>query len=230
MILELCANSFKSAQIAQETGLDRIELCENLSVGGVTPNNSLIKKVIEELNIATHVLIRPRSGNFIYSPEEFEIMIDSIHACKSIGCAGIVSGALTTNNTIDVFKTQVLMEASSGMEFTFHRAFDVCENPFKEFEVLKKLGVTRLLTSGQKTTAKEGLSLLKKLLEQTENKIEIMPGGGINSENILDFKNAGFEMVHFSALPKNEIPQNMFENKVKGFSNKNEILKIKDLL
>lgn len=227
MILELCANSFESAQIAQETGLDQIELCENLSVGGVTPERDLIKKVIDELDIPTHVLIRPRNGDFIFSAEEIKIMMDTIRFCKRIGCAGIVSGVLTTNHKIDIVKTQLLMEAAQGMQFTFHRAFDVCKEPLSEVENLKKLGVTRLLTSGQEPTAKQGLSLLKELLKRTENSFQIMPGGGISSENILDFQEAGFTMAHFSAVPKKESAQSLFENKVEGFSNKEEILKIK---
>ena len=101
MIIEICANSYESAKAAMEGGASRIELCTNLSVGGLTPSRKLIRKVITELNIAVHVLIRPRGGNFVYSEDEIETMLDVIGFCKKTGCSGIVSGILTSENTID---------------------------------------------------------------------------------------------------------------------------------
>lgn len=228
MILELCANSLQSAKIAQDLQLNRIELCENLSVGGVTPSKKLIKKVVEELKIPVHILIRPRSGDFVYNTEELNQMIDSIQYCNKIGCAGVVSGVLTSDHKIDFEKSKVLIQAAKGMEFTFHRAFDVCENALKEFEKLQKLQITRLLTSGQKPTALEGLSILKKIFNITQD-IEIMPGGGITSQNALTFKKEGFKSIHFSAIKKDCAINTLFNNKVEGFSNPEEVFKIKKL-
>ena len=240
MIIEICANSFESAQAAQLAGADRIELCTELSVGGLTPSHGLIEKVVSELNIQTHVLIRPRSGNFTYSKEEVDVMLRDIAFCKKLGCAGIVSGFLTSENKIDTKKTQQLIEASDGMEFTFHRAFDWVVNPLEELQKLIDLKVNRLLSSGQKPTAIEGISLLKDLQKLTKDKIEIMPGGGINLENALKFKEANFKSIHFSATTKKQVLQQkpnvsmhseaFFEEGIVATSNKETIQKIKQLL
>ncbi len=240
MIIEICANSFESAQAAQSARAHRIELCTELSVGGLTPSYGLIEKVVSELNIQTHVLIRPRSGNFTYSKEEFDVMLRDISFCNKIGCAGIVSGFLTSENKIDTKKTQQLIEASEGMEFTFHRAFDWVENPIEELQKLIDLEVNRLLSSGQKPTAIEGISLLKELQNISKGKIELMPGGGINIENALKFKEAGFKSIHFSATTKKQVlskkpivsmhSDSFFEEGVIATSNSETIQKIKALL
>tara|TARA_R110000851_G_scaffold333364_1_gene512463 strand:+ start:194517 stop:195242 length:726 start_codon:yes stop_codon:yes gene_type:complete len=240
MIIEICANSFGSAQAAQLAGAHRIELCTELSVGGLTPSHGLIEKVVSELNIPTHVLIRPRSGNFTYSDEEMDVMLRDISFCKKMGCAGIVSGFLTSESKIDSGKTKRLIAASEGMEFTFHRAFDWVENPLEELQKLIDLKVNRLLSSGQNPTAIEGISLLKELQKLTKDKIEIMPGGGINLENALKFKEANFKSIHFSATTKKQVLQQkpnvsmhseaFFEEGIVATSNKETIQKIKHLL
>lgn len=240
MILEICANSFESAKAAQLAGANRIELCTELSVGGLTPSNGLIEKVVSELNISTHVLIRPRSGNFTYSEEEFDVMLRDISFCKNLGCAGIVSGFLTAENKIDSEKTKQLVEASEGMEFTFHRAFDWVENPLEELQKLIDLKVNRLLSSGQKPTAIEGISLLIELQNHSKGKIEIMPGGGINLENALKFKDANLKSIHLSATTKKQVlPQKpkvsmhsdaFFEEGIIATSDKEKIQRIIQLL
>lgn len=240
MILEICANSFESAHAAQLAGANRIELCTELSVGGLTPSHGLIEKVISELNIPTHILVRPRSGNFTYSKEEFDVMLRDIEFCKKLGCAGIVSGFLTSENKIDSEKTKQLIEASDGMEFTFHRAIDWVENPTDELQKLIDLKVNRLLSSGQKPTAIEGILVLKELQNLSKEKIEVMPGGGINLENALKFKEARFKSIHFSATTKKQVLQQkpkvsmhsetFFEEGIIATSNKETIQKIKQLL
>lgn len=240
MIIEICANSFESAQAAQSARAHRIELCTELSVGGLTPSYGLIEKVVSELNIPTHVLIRPRSGNFTYSEEEVDVMLRDIAFCNKIGCAGIVSGFLTSENKIDTKKTQQLINASEGMEFTFHRAFDWVDNPIEEIQKLIDLEVNRLLSSGQKPTAIEGISLLKELQNISKGKIELMPGGGINIENALKFKKAGFKSIHFSATTKKQVlskkpivsmhSDSFFEEGIIATSNAETIQKIKALL
>jgi len=240
MIIEICSNSFESAKAAQLAGANRIELCTELSVGGLTPSYGLIEKVISELQIPTHVLIRPRSGNFTYSDEEFDVMLRDISFCKKQGCAGIVSGFLTSENKIDSNKTKQLIAASEGMEFTFHRAFDWVENPLEELQKLIDLKVDRLLSSGHKSTAIEGISLLKELLILSKGKIEIMPGGGINVENAMKFKEANFKSIHFSATTKSQILKQkpkvsmhsaaFFEEGIVAISNKEIIGKIVQLL
>lgn len=205
MEIEICANSFASAKAAKNAGASRIELCTELSVGGLTPSYGLIEKVICELEIPVHVLIRPRSGDFTYSDEELDVMLRDIAFCKNLGCAGIVSGVLTANNKIDFEKTEQLLIASEGMEFTFHRAFDWVENPVEELQKLMDLKVNRLLSSGQKPTAIEGVSLLKELKNYSRDKLEIMPGSGVSIENILEFKEAGFTSIHLSATTKKQV-------------------------
>ena len=163
MILEICANSYQSAVNANIAGAHRIELCSEISVGGTTPSYGLLKKVMADIDIPVHVLIRPRSGNFTYSDKEFDIMKENIRLCKDLNCAGIVSGVLHEDNTIDVKRTSELIELSKPMSFTFHRAFDVVSKPKESLLKLLNLGVDRLLTSGQQEKAEDGIDLLIEL-------------------------------------------------------------------
>lgn len=199
MLLEICANSYQSAVNAQEAGAHRIELCSELSVGGITPSYGLIKQVVTALSIPVYVLIRPRSGNFDYSDDEFEVMKRDIQVCKDLGVQGIVSGVLKEDNTIDVKCTQTLVEWAYPLPFTYHRAFDCVPNPKEALEVLINLGVNRVLTSGQQTKAIDGIQLLSKMKELAGNKVVILAGGGINPENAAEFKKAGFDEIHASA-------------------------------
>lgn len=210
MKLEICANSYKSAKNAQEAGAHRIELCQELSVGGITPSYGLLKQVIDTLSITVFVLIRPRSGNFVYSEEEFDIMKQDIQLCKNLGCSGIVSGVLNKDNTIDIEKTKELIELSKPLMFTFHRAFDCVEKPKIALEQLINLGVERVLTSGLETTAEKGLELLKQLNMQANERITILPGSGINQKNAKLFKEAGFREIHASASSKIDSDDSLF--------------------
>jgi len=199
MKLEICANSYQSAFNAQNSGADRIELCSELSVGGVTPSYAVLKKVSKEINIPVHVLIRPRSGDFYYSEPEFEVMKEDIQMCIKLGFNGIVSGVLNPDNTIDIKRTKELIEISKPLSFTFHRAFDCALNPKKALEELIDLEVHRILTSGQKEKAIDGIALLKELKIMAQNKLIILPGSGINASNVLLFKKVGFKEIHTSA-------------------------------
>ncbi|MGS2741518.1 copper homeostasis protein CutC [Sinomicrobium sp. M5D2P17] len=199
MLIEICANSFLSASNAQLAGADRIELCTELAVGGITPSYGLIKKVTEELDIPVYVLIRPRSGNFCYDDAEFDIMKRDIEFCREIGCAGIVSGVLTRENDLDAERTGELVNISGSLPFTFHRAFDWVDHPLETADRLHNLGVKRILTSGQKSTAFEGMDMLIKLQKHCQGHPAIMPGGGVNVDNITDFLESGFREIHFSA-------------------------------
>lgn len=199
MFLEICTNSFQSAQNAEYAGAHRIELCSELAVGGITPSFGLIEQVITGTEIELFVLIRPRSGNFCYSDDEFDIIRNDIQICKDLGCDGIVSGVLNVKNNIDIERTRELIELSKPMPFTFHRAFDVVPNAHEALEQLIEIGADRVLTSGQQKKAIEGIDLLKSLKEQAENRITIVVGGGISGENVQPFKDAGFHEIHASA-------------------------------
>ena len=196
MIIEVCAESYEYALKAEKAGADRIELCKDLHLDGLTPDYESAKKTIDSLNIPVFILIRPREGNFIYSNEEFELMKSDIIKFKKMGCKGIVSGVLNSDNSIDIKKTKELVELSRPLEFTFHRAFDKVNNPLYEIENLIGLGIDRVLTSGQKEKAIDGLVLLKQLNSISNNRIKIMPGSGINKSNIVNFVN--FEEIHGS--------------------------------
>jgi len=217
MILEVCANSYESALNAQKGGAQRIELCEDLAVGGLTPNFELSKKVISELNIPVFILIRPRDGDFNYSGEEFEQIKKDIILFKELGCKGIVSGILTKDNNIDISRTRELIELSKPLEFTFHRAFDEALSPIDSLHQLIELKADRILTSGQAETAVKGLDLLKELINIAEKKIIIMPGSGVNINNILEFKKIGSKEIHGSFIKD---PNN--KNSISDF---NEIFK-----
>lgn len=199
MIFEVCASSFESAKNAQLAGANRIELCSELGVGGITPSYGLIKKVMDDLTIANCVLIRPRSGDFTYSEEEFDVMLRDIAFCKELQCDGVVSGVLNANGTIDEKRTQQLIDAAGAMDFIYHRAFDCTPNPTEALLTLKNLGVKRILTSGGKKSALEGLPALREFLKISKNNPIIMPGGGINPESIKIIQSEGFKEIHFSA-------------------------------
>src|SRR5690606_8869125 len=195
----ICSTSIPSAVNARLAGAHRVELCNELAVGGITPSFGLIKQVLKAVSIPVFVLIRPRSGNFTYSDVEFQVMKSDIEQCKKLGVSGIVSGVLHKNNTIDIKRTQELIALAKPLSFTFHRAFDWVENPLGELQKLMKIGVDRLLTSGQKPTAVEGLDMLLQLKEKAGNKLIILPGGGINAENAGLFRQRGFKEIHASA-------------------------------
>ena len=196
MTIEVCAESYEYAVKAQKAGADRIELCKDLHLDGLTPDYESAKITIDKLNIPVFILIRPREGDFIYSNEEFELIKQDILKFKEMGCKGIVSGILNSNNSIDIKRTKELVELSKPLEFTFHRAFDVVYDPLNEIENLIEIGVDRILTSGQKDKAIEGLELLKEFKNISKNRIKIIPGSGINKSNIVNFES--FQEIHGS--------------------------------
>ena len=196
MIIEVCAESYEHALKAEKAGADRIELCKDLHLDGLTPDYESAKKTIDSLNIPVYILIRPIEGDFIYSNEEFELMKMDIIKFKEMGCKGIVSGVLNDDNSIDIERTKELVELSRPLEFTFHRAFDLVSDPFEEIENLIEIGVTRILTSGQKHKAIEGLELLEEFKNISKNRILIMPGSGISNMNFMKFNS--FNEIHGS--------------------------------
>ena len=207
MIIEVCAESYEYALKAEKAGADRIELCKELHLDGLTPDYESAKRTIDSLNIPVFVLIRPREGDFIYSTEEFELIKQNIVKFKEMGCKGIVSGVLNDDNSIDIERTKELVELSKPLEFTFHRAFDIVKDPVEEIENLIKMGIGRVLTSGQKEKAIDGLVFLEQLNNISNNRIVIMPGSGISKKNLKNFEL--FKEVHGSF--KDEINSNGFK-------------------
>ena len=186
MIIEIAANSFESAQIANRAGADRIELCSNLEIGGTTPSPGQLRCVKNILKIPVHVLVRPRGGDFVYSESELEEIIETIKYCKSIGVEGVVVGFLTAEGEVDVTKTQKILKHTKGLETTFHRAFDMVIDQKKALETIIELGFNRILTSGGKRSTPEGIKKIAELVIQAGDRITIMPGGGVNENNIQD--------------------------------------------
>lgn len=197
MLVEVCANSLLSALNAEKAGADRIELCSELGVGGITPSYGLLKCVRKQLSLPVHVLIRPRGGDFTYSETEFDVMKKDIELCVELGFAGIVSGVLNPDFTLDFDRTMELMELSRPLNFTFHRAFDWVKDPVATFDQLEGMGVDYVLSSGQQTSALEGMGLLDQLNRKSKG-CTIMPGGGIRGDNAVDFKKAGFKAIHLT--------------------------------
>lgn len=198
--LEICANSVTSAIAAQSGGATRIEFCQNLEAGGTTPSPGQLRLVREKLWIEVHVLIRPRLGDFLYSDIEFEEMKADIRFCKEIGCDGVVIGVLKADGSVDVDRTKELVGIAAPMFVTFHRAFDVASDAKQALSDIIDAGCRRLLTSGMQNTAEQGLGLIKQLVEWGGNRIVIMPGAGINAQNIGYLaKESGAHAFHTSA-------------------------------
>jgi len=182
--LEICVDSVESAINAQIAGADRVELCDNLIEGGTTPGFGTITSARNNLDIGLQVIIRPRGGDFLYTDLEYDIMRRDIEICGEMGVNGVVIGILYADGNIDIERTARLIELARPMSVTFHRAFDMCSDPFKGLEDIIATGADRLLTSGQKEKVPEGSDLIQKLVAQAKNEIIIMPGSGIDESNI----------------------------------------------
>ena len=198
---EVCANSVESCLAAQAGGADRVELCAGIPEGGTTPSYGEISTARDMLTTTRlHVIIRPRGGDFLYSPIEVRTMLKDIEMARQLGADGVVFGCLTANGEIDLPVMQKLMKASQGLSVTFHRAFDVCHDPEKALEQIIELGCNRILTSGQQATAELGIPLLKALQTQASGRIILLAGCGVNEDNIRTiFDATGIHEYHFSA-------------------------------
>jgi copper homeostasis protein len=203
MNFEVCAVNLQSALAAQQAGAHRIELCSALDVGGLTPSLGLVRAVVDALEIPVHVLIRVREGGFCYTEEEFKIMLEDIRLCREAGAAGVVVGALTPDGKLNIPQMRAFKQAAGVLDLTCHRAFDFVENASEALETLIELGFVRVLSSGQAQTAFEGRVLLQQLIQQAQNRIAVMPGGGISAENIRAIAEfTGANDVHFSGKKK----------------------------
>ena len=199
-ILEICCYNLESAVIAAEAGADRVELCADPASGGTTPGIGLIKSVRKKIRIELYPIIRIRGGDFLFSDEEFEVMIHEVEACKLAGCEGVVIGMLLPDGRVDKISTSRLIEKAYPMGVCFHRAFDWTRNPFEALEDVVEVGCERILTSGQQPTAILGAPLIKDLIVHAAGRIQIMPGSGIRAGNIVDLKNeTGATVFHSSA-------------------------------
>lgn len=179
--LECCVDSVESAIAAKKGGADRLELCSALVIGGLSPSQALYRKIREQADIPIRVLLRPRFGDFCYTDYEHEILKEEVRSFRKLGADGIVIGTMKPDGTLNLEQMKELMEEAQGMTVTLHRAFDMCQDPFRTLEEAKRLGIHTILTSGQKNVCTEGMDLLKELVEQAQGKTEILVGGGVDA-------------------------------------------------
>lgn len=198
--LEVCVDSLVSALSAEKGGADRIELCHNLVEGGTTPSAGLIKQVSEAIDIDIRVMIRPRGGDFLYSRDEIEVMKEDIKMVKTFGVDGIVLGCLKSDGKINKELCAELLSLAKPLKVTFHRAFDMLQDPLQSLEELIQLGFDRVLTSGLQPDVIAGIGTLKDLVSLSKDRIKIMAGGGVRDHNLKQLLNeTGVREVHVSA-------------------------------
>ena len=182
--MEVCVDSIASAQNAEAGGASRIELCANLVEGGTTPSCGLLKVVKRRVKVPVFVMVRPRGGDFVYTEDEFSVMEEDVRALKDCGADGFVFGILTPSGGVDVERCAQLLQLCRPLPVTFHRAFDMVRDPFEALGDILRVKFDRILTSGRCSTALGGIKLISQLVERAQSQILIMPGGGINEENL----------------------------------------------
>ena len=183
--LEIAAFTLEGALIAQKAGADRIELCDNPGEGGTTPSLGMLKTARKRIGVQVYPIIRPRGGNFVYSDDEFEMMKTDVQICKALKYDGVVIGILNADGKVDKDRCKELVDLAGEMSVTFHRAFDRAADPFQAMEDIIEIGCERILTSGQVPNALDGAKLIFELIEKADDRIIIMPGSGVRSDNIL---------------------------------------------
>lgn len=197
-LLEICCYSLECALAAQRFGADRIELCAAPLEGGLTPSYGVLKSVRQQVTLPVHPIIRPRGGDFCYSDGEFSAMLEDVRTVRELGFPGLVIGILSEDGQVDMPRMRQIMAAAGDLAVTFHRAFDMCQDPHEAFDNLAVLGVARILTSGQQPSAVKGVSLIAELIARSRVPI-IMAGAGVRADNLETILNAGVEEVHSSA-------------------------------
>jgi copper homeostasis protein len=207
MTIEICVDCQASVEACAEAGADRIELCAGLLEGGTTPSAGFLKIARQTFPGRIMMMIRPRSGDFLYPPNEVEIMKADIKSARDGGADGVVFGCLTADGRIDEGITSTLLNAAQGLDVTFHRAFDVSRDLPSSLETLIQLGIPRVLTSGGHPSVPEGLGVIASLVRQAAGRLTILPGGGVRPDNIAAIAAAtGVQECHLSARHSQESP------------------------
>lgn len=203
ILLEACVESAEAAREAEAAGADRIELCSNLAEGGLSPTPALIRACKKAVTIPVHVLIRPRSGDFLYSATEFAQKKEELLDAVAAGADGLVWGCLDQQGRIDLDKCRELKELSQGKTVTFHRAFDMSRNLFEALDDLISLKIQRVLTSGGQSAAPLGAKTLADLTKRAAQQLIILAGGGIGADNAANLiQIASLQEIHVSAMSK----------------------------
>lgn len=211
-LLEICVDSVESAVIAQEGGADRLEVCSNLVIGGTTPGVSQFKQIRKACDIRLNVLIRPRFGDFLYTEPEFLMMEEDIRMFRDLGADGVVVGCLLPEGSLDLKRMKKLRDCAKDMHMTLHRAFDVCRDPYRALNEAVSLGVDTILTSGQKEDCVKGKEVIKNLINQAGDSINIMAGSGVNAEVIRKLSDEIY-VSHFHMSGKEIIQSGMIYRK-----------------
>ncbi len=199
--IEICVEGIDGLVAAQQAGADRVELCASLLEGGLTPSLGVVREALRVGTIPFHVIIRPRGGDFLYSELEFASMIEDVKAVRDLGVVGVVIGCLTADGEIDEARTKALVDAARPMKVTCHRAFDMTRDYRAAIEALVRAGVDRVLTSGQRDTAVEGIDILKDTAAIADGRIVVMACGALDQGNIAQVRRAtGVDEMHFAAL------------------------------
>lgn len=201
LLIEICVEGIEGLVAAQAAGADRIELCAALSEGGLTPSAGTVRRALQLATIPVHVMIRPRGGDFLYSPAEFDSMLIDASLCAEAGASGVVGGFLEADGSIDESRTRAFVEASGGATVTFHRAFDMTRDPIEALETLVRCRISHVLTSGQQPTAEKGAAVLRELCERAAGRITIIGCGGVRAENLAALRRAtGLREFHCGPL------------------------------
>jgi copper homeostasis protein len=199
LVLEVCVESINHAVAAERGGADRIELCSDLASGGITPSAGLIEAARHYLRLPIYMLIRPRSGDFVYSDYEFEIMERDIRTAKHMRMDGVVLGLLDEHARVDVSRTRRLVDLARPLPVTFHRAFDLCQNQTSGLEAVIQTGAARILTSAGHARVTDGMDTLAHLIRTAGDRIVVMPGGSVDVDNIqLILRKTGAREIHTS--------------------------------
>ncbi len=198
--VEICVGDVSSALAAQAGGADRVELCDNLAVGGTTPSAGAIAFALGHLTIPAHVMIRARGGDFVVSPVEMAVMVRDIQIAKELGAPGVVLGALLPDGSLDRPLLERMIALARPMSVTFHKAFDQTPDPLRALDELVELGIDRVLTSGGRPTAREGAPLLAQLVDRARGRIAIMAGGGLTLGDLQAMiTEVGLRELHFGS-------------------------------
>ncbi|TPI34663.1 copper homeostasis protein CutC [Mesorhizobium sp. B3-2-1] len=200
-LIEICVEGIDGLLAAQAAGADRVELCASLVEGGITPSLGTVRAALDQATVPFHVMVRPRGGDFLYSETEYRSMLADVAALSELGVPGVVFGCLNADGTIDEKRMGELTEAAGSLSVTCHRAFDMTRDPAEALEALIRCKVGRVLTSGQRDTAIEGLPLLTELVRQAGERIIILGCGGLDLGNIAEVRGkTGLAEMHFAAL------------------------------
>ena len=210
MIIEICATSIESILNAQNAGAHRLEICQNYSIGGVTPSEQFLHEAIKVSSLPINVLIRPKGGDFIFNDQEYDLMINKINLFKVFNVKGFVIGFMEKDRSLNSDILSEFRKITKGFELTFHRAFDLLANQEESIELLIEKDFNRILCSGNELSAEKGIENLRNYNKISNGRITIMPGGGVSLDNFQKFKRSSFNEIHLSAINLNDSPHSNF--------------------